>query len=163
MCTDVLQRSSLSLETKAPGIHVDHPRGASGLGRRKLVELEAPVVAAGAGVAGRGCTDAPPQRAERRSESRVCAAASGSGHVSRRQTCQGVLVGGSAPARAASSGQGVLWGPGLGSECPLHRAVLAHQDTRLPNKHSDLFSPTLWNSLERKPWAFLTRTCLLNL
>lgn len=77
MCTDVLQRSSISLETKAPGIHVDHPRGASGLGQRKLVELEARVAAAGAGAAGRGCADAPPQRAERRSESRACAAASG--------------------------------------------------------------------------------------
>lgn len=72
-------------------------------------------------------------------------------------------MGGSAPARPAPSGERVLWGPGLGAECPLHGAVLAHQGTRLRNKRSDLFSPTWWNSLERKPWAFLTGACLLNL
>ena len=55
MCNNVLQRSIVSLGTKACtplGIHVDRPRGASGLGRRELVELvelEVPVWAAGGG------------------------------------------------------------------------------------------------------------------
>lgn len=70
MCNNALQRSIVSLGTKACtplGIPVDRPRGASGLGRRKLVELvELQVPVWGAG---RGCPEAPPQRAERASQS----------------------------------------------------------------------------------------------
>ena len=52
---------------------MDLPRGASGLGRRELVELvelEVPVWRRGAGGTGRGCPEAPPQRAEQASQSR---------------------------------------------------------------------------------------------
>lgn len=108
------------LETQAQGIHVDHPRGASGLGRRKLWSWKPLSRRRGQGSPAGAALMLPLSEQSGEVSLGFCAAASGSGHVSRRQTCQGPGGRRQRRARAVSS---VRASSGAQSrrQCPLHR------------------------------------------